>query len=84
MGKSGDYSLVLYNDDVNSFQYIMACLIRFCKMEPIQAEQCAVIADKTGKCVIKLGSWSELEDIQLALKEMNIKVKLEIDESYLY
>lgn len=84
MGKSGDYSLVLYNDDVNSFQYIMACLIRFCKMEPIQAEQCAVIADKKGKCVIKLGSWAELEDIQLTLKELNIKVKLEIDESYLH
>jgi len=84
MSELKDYSLVLYNDDVNNFQYIIACLIRFCKMEPIQAEQCAIIADNVGKCCIKLGSWSELEDIQLTLKDMNIKVKLEINESYLH
>jgi hypothetical protein len=53
-------------------------------MEPQQAEQCAIIADNRGRCNIKHGSWAELEDVQLLLKDMNIKVKLEIDESYLH
>ena len=46
------HKLTVYNDDVNSYEYIMACLIRFCKHDPIQAEQCAIIAHNTGKCIV--------------------------------
>ena len=52
-----DYKLVLLNDDVNSFSYIMACLIRFCMHEPQQAEQCAMIADNVCRCTVKHGSF---------------------------
>lgn len=51
------HKLVLYNDSVNDYGYIMACLIRFCKHEPIQAEQCAIIAHNVGQCSVKSGDF---------------------------
>jgi ATP-dependent Clp protease adaptor protein ClpS len=79
-----DYKLILYNDDVNSFTYIMACLIRFCMMEPQQAEQCTLIADLVGKCTVAHGSYYAMEDIQDKLTGLNVKVKLEKNESDMY
>ena len=79
-----DYRLILYNDDTNSIAYIMARLIRFCMHEPIQAEQCALIADNTGKCIIKHGSYYAMENMKDQLSGLNIKVKVEQNESNLY
>ena len=75
-----DYKLVLLNDEVNSFSYVMACLIRFCGYEPGQAEQCALIADSVGRCAIKHGSYYDMEEIKDRLSGLNIKTKLETNE----
>jgi ATP-dependent Clp protease adaptor protein ClpS len=45
--------LLLYNDDVNSFDHVIECLMRICKHQPEQAEQCALIVHFKGKCVVK-------------------------------
>jgi ATP-dependent Clp protease adaptor protein ClpS len=79
-----DYKLILVNDEVNSFSYIMACLIRFCMHEPGQAEQCALIADTVGKCAIKHGSYYAMEEMKDQLAGLNIKAKVEINDSNLY
>lgn len=79
-----DYKLVLLNDEVNSFPYIIACLIRFCMHEPTQAEQCALIADNVGKCAIKHGSYHAMENMKDQLAGLNIKAKVEINEGNLY
>lgn len=79
-----DYKLVLLDDDVNSFAYIMACLIRYCKHEPEQAEQCALIADTRGFCSIKHGSYFDMEELRDQLDGLNIIVNMEIDESYMH
>jgi len=79
-----DYKLILLNDEVNSFSYIMACLIRFCMHEPIQAEQCSLIADSVGQCTIKYGSYYAMENMKDQLAGLNIKVKLEVNEGNLY
>jgi ATP-dependent Clp protease adaptor protein ClpS len=56
--------LVLHNDDVNSFDYVIDSLIEVCKHEESQAEQCAYIAHYKGFCDIKKGSIDDLEPLQ--------------------
>lgn len=59
------YCLVLFNDDFNKFDFIVDSLIDICKHDPVQAEQCTFIAHHKGKCDIKIGSQSQLEDMKL-------------------
>lgn len=78
------HKLTVYNDDVNSYEYIMACLIRFCKHDPIQAEQCAIIAHNTGKCIVKIGNFNDIYEIHKELKQMDIINEIESYESFMY
>ena len=79
-----DHKLILFNDDVHSFDYVMACLIKFCGHEPQQAEQCALIADLTGQCTIKHGCWAQIETMRESLEAVELKVKVEGNEEYLH
>ena len=65
---SPNRELVLYNDDVNTFDFVISTLIEVCKHEPEQAEQCAFVAHSKGKCGIKNGEFSELKPLH---SEMN-------------
>lgn len=47
------YTLILWNDDVNSFDDVIEALVDICKHDPHQAEQCAMIAHYKGKCDVK-------------------------------
>jgi ATP-dependent Clp protease adaptor protein ClpS len=78
------HRLVMHNDDVHDFSYVMACLIRYCKHEPIQAEQCALITHNVGKCAIKHGSWDDMDDLSQELLSLDLKVTIEEHESNLY
>lgn len=53
--------LVLYNDDVNTFDYVIDTLIEVCGHDENQAEQCALIAHYKGKCGVKKGTFDELK-----------------------
>ena len=53
--------IVLYNDDVNTFDHVISTLIDVCNHTPIQAEQCALLVHYKGKCTVKTGSFDELE-----------------------
>lgn len=70
------HKVVIYNDDVNSFEYVMACLIRLCKHEPIQAEQCALLAHMTGKCQVKSGDFLEMFDLKNTFDDLDIKSEI--------
>ena len=48
--------LVVYNDDVNSFDHVISTLIKVCEHEPHQAEQCTYIIHFKGKCEVKKGT----------------------------
>jgi ATP-dependent Clp protease adaptor protein ClpS len=50
------YKLVLHNDDVNTFDFVIECLIEICKHTPEQAEQCTLLVHYKGKCTVKTGS----------------------------
>lgn len=54
------HNLVVFNDDVNSFDHVISTLIDVCAHTPEQAEQCTLLIHYKGKCAVKNGSWDEL------------------------
>jgi len=68
--------LVLFNDDVNTFDDVIRWLIEICEHEAIQAEQCAYIVHHAGKCSVKTGSWDELEPKATALLDRGLSVEI--------
>ncbi|MGF7217719.1 ATP-dependent Clp protease adaptor protein ClpS [Spirosoma lacussanchae] len=54
------HNLVVFNDDVNTFDHVIETLIDVCKHTPEQAEQCTLLIHYKGKCSVKNGSWEEL------------------------
>ena len=73
----GTYKIVLYNDDVNTFDWVIDSLIDLCKHTSEQAEQCALLVHYKGKCGVKNGSYNELKPICQALLDRGLSAKLE-------
>ncbi len=72
-----EYNIVLYNDEHNTFDHVINCLVRICDHEPLQAEQCAWIVHLNGKCAVKSGVYDELEPLCLQLLNKGLSVKVE-------
>lgn len=53
--------IVLFNDDVNTFDHVIDTLIYACDHVPEQAEQCAILVHYKGKCTVKTGSYDDLK-----------------------
>lgn len=53
--------IVVYNDDVNTFDHVIATLVHVCDHTPIQAEQCSLIVHFNGKCTVKTGEYDKLK-----------------------
>lgn len=53
--------IVLFNDDVNTFDHVINTLIYACEHTPEQAEQCSIIVHYKGKCTVKTGAYDELK-----------------------
>ena len=75
--EEGSKALVLYNDDFNTFEYVIECLVKVCDHNPVQAEQCAYIVHFTGKCVVKNGTFKKLKPLCESLLEKGLTVKIE-------
>jgi len=73
----GTYNIVLYNDDVNTFDWVIESLVTLCKHTSEQAEQCALLVHYKGKCQVKSGSYNELKPICEALLDRGLSAKLE-------
>jgi len=69
--------LVLYNDDFNTFEFVIESLIEVCDHSAEQAEQCATITHYKGKCEIKKGLKKDLQPMQIALIKRNLKALIE-------
>ncbi len=74
--RSKRHALILYNDDVNTFDHVINCLIRICQHDLIQAEQCAWLVHNKGKCVVKSGSFKELKSMLTSLSENGLSVAI--------
>ncbi|MGB6152061.1 MAG: ATP-dependent Clp protease adaptor ClpS [Pricia sp.] len=53
--------IVLFNDEVNTFDHVIETLMDVCDHTPEQAEQCSLIVHYNGKCTVKTGEYSDLE-----------------------
>lgn len=53
--------IILYNDDVNTFDHVINTLINACDHTPQQAEQCSIIVHYKGKCTVKTGAYDDLK-----------------------
>ena len=53
--------IVLFNDDVNTFDHVIDTLIDVCEHTPEQAEQCSLIVHYKGKCTVKTGEYDDLK-----------------------
>jgi ATP-dependent Clp protease adaptor protein ClpS len=73
----GDRQIILFNDDVNSFDFVITCLIKVCKHDAIQAEQCTYLVHYKGKCSVKRGSYEELEPMCTALLERGLTAEIQ-------
>lgn len=69
-------TLILYNDDVNTFEHVIKSLVEICGHDSVQAEQCAMIVHFKGSCEIKLGIVEVLNAMSRSLnaKGLNSKV----------
>ena len=69
--------IVLFNDDVNTFDHVIDTLIRVCNHDPLQAEQCAFIVHYNGKCTVKTGAYEKLVPMCSALLDAGLSAEIQ-------
>jgi ATP-dependent Clp protease adaptor protein ClpS len=69
--------LVIYNDDVNTFEFVIETLIEVCGHDMLQAEQCTLIIHYKGKCDVKIGSYSSLKPLKDELLDRGLSAVIE-------
>ena len=65
-------SLVLHNDDVHTFDYVIKALVDIYRISASQAEQCAILVHCHGKCSVKHGSYDTLLPMHTALLDKQL------------
>jgi ATP-dependent Clp protease adaptor protein ClpS len=77
--KSGSESgsLILYNDDINTFEHVIKSLVEVCGHDSVQAEQCAMIVHFNGSCEVKLGVVEVLNAMSRSLNAKGLNSKVE-------
>ena len=66
------YKLVLWNDDVNTFDFVIESLIEVCGHTLEQAEQCTILVHYKGKCTVKTGSLEVLKPMHEQLLKRSL------------
>ncbi len=75
---SETYSLVVWNDEVNTFEWVIETLIRVCGHSNEQAEQCAMLIHTQGKYAVKKGDYDTLKPMCDAITDRGIGATIEI------
>jgi len=68
--------IVLYNDEVNTFDHVIETLINACEHTPEQAEQCSIIVHYKGKCTVKTGPYNDLKPRCSKLLEAGLSAEI--------
>ena len=68
--------LMVYNDDFNTFDHVINTLVRVCKHDVQQAEQCTWLIHYKGKCSVKKGSYEDLKPMRDGIREAGIDAKI--------
>ncbi len=72
------FSLIVWNDEVNTFEWVIETLIDVCGQSQEQAEQCAMLIHTKGKYAVKRGSYDELKPLCDAITDRGIGATIEI------
>ena len=75
--RSESGSLILYNDDINTFEHVIKSLVEVCGHDAVQAEQCALIVHFKGSCEVKLGVVEVLNAMSRSLNAKGLNSKVE-------
>ena len=70
-------TLLLHNDDVNTFDFVMEILVEICDHSMTQAEQCATITHYKGKCEVRTGTFTEMKELRFQLISRGLKASVE-------
>jgi ATP-dependent Clp protease adaptor protein ClpS len=71
-----EQNVVIYNDDINTFEHVIATLIKVCKHTSEQAEQCTWLIHYKGKCAVKSGEFDKLVPIKTAICDAGIDARI--------
>lgn len=74
--ESNQNEIVLYNDEVNTFDHVINMLMHVCEHTPEQAEQCSIIVHYKGKCTVKTGEFNELKPRCTMLLEAGLSAEI--------
>jgi ATP-dependent Clp protease adaptor protein ClpS len=71
-----DYVLILFNDEINTFDHVIRALSEVCGHDACQAEQCTMIAHLKGSCEVKTGPAASMNVMskELGKRDLNSKV----------
>lgn len=69
--------LILHNDEVHTFDYVIESLMKVCELEPIQAEQCTYLVHYKGKCDVKKGDFKFLRPYKQGLIERGLEATID-------
>lgn len=70
------HEIILHNDDVNTFDFVIESLIDVCDHTLEQAEQCTILVHYKGKCTVKSGEYDELKPKCSKLLELGLSAEL--------
>jgi ATP-dependent Clp protease adaptor protein ClpS len=76
---SKPYLLTLHNDDYNSFDHVINCLMNICEHELEQATQCAHIVHNNGKCDVKYGDLETISEMKDKLMSLGLSVTMQVN-----
>ena len=68
--------LVVYNDEVNTFEHVINTLVKICGHTAEQAEQCSLIIHHKGKCTVKIGTFEELKPMRQGICDKGISAEI--------
>jgi len=74
--KVAEHNLIVFNDDVNTFDHVIESLIKVCEHDPIQAEQCTTLIHYRGKCDVKSGEFEKLASMCTGLLDRGISAEV--------
>ncbi|MCK5781971.1 MAG: ATP-dependent Clp protease adaptor ClpS, partial [Flavobacteriales bacterium] len=70
------HQIIIFNDDVNTFDFVIDALINTCEHSLEQAEQCTMIIHYNGKCGVKTGSMKDLKPRYSKLLELGLSASI--------
>lgn len=74
--ETSKHEIILHNDEVNTFDFVIDSLVSVCEHTLEQAEQCTILVHYKGKCAVKTGEYKDLEPRCTKLLELGLSAEI--------